>query len=64
MKKVLYRGEKLEVWGEEGEDEGEDGVAHAVEGGGRELVVVAHVVPVSLRLQLERLGQDFAWKIS
>ena len=45
---IAYRSEEFNVWGEEGEDEGEDGVAHGVEGGGWQLIVVVHVVAVAL----------------
>ena len=47
------------AWQEAG-DELEDGIAHAVEGGGGQLVVIVHVVPVALGLELEGLGEDLA----
>ena len=47
------------AWQEAG-DELEDGIAHTVEGGGGQLVVVVHVVPVALGLELEGLGEDLA----
>ena len=55
-----HRTVQLQLAGQEGRDELEDGVTHAVQGGGGQLVVVVHVVAVTFRLQLERLSQDFA----
>jgi hypothetical protein len=45
---LVYRCEELQSGGEEGEEEGQDGVAQAVEGGGRQLIVIVHVVTVTL----------------
>ena len=49
---------ELQLAGQQGGDELEDGVAHAVKGGGGQLVVVVHVVAVTLGLELESLGED------
>ena len=55
-----HRTVELQLPGQQGGDELEDGVAHTVEGRGGQLVVVVHVVAVTLGLQLEGLGEDLA----
>ena len=51
---------QLQLAGQEGRDELEDGVTHAVQGGGGQLVVVVHVVTIALRLEVERLGEHLS----
>ena len=48
LKFLCYRRVEAEGGGKEGEDEGQDGGAHGVEGGGGQLIVVVHVVAVTL----------------
>ena len=43
-----HRVVELQLPGQQGGDELEDGVTHAVEGGGGQLVVVVHVVAIAL----------------
>ena len=51
---------ELQHPGEQGRDELEHGVTHAVQGRGGQLVVVVHVVAVALGLELEGLGEHLA----
>ena len=55
-----HRTVELQFPGQQGGDELEDGVPHAVEGGGGQLVVVVHVVAVTFGLQLEGLSEHLA----
>ena len=55
-----HRTVELQLPGQQGGDELEDGVAHTVEGRGGQLVVVVHVVTVTFRLQLEGLSENLA----
>ena len=56
----FYRVVELKEAGEKGGDELKDGIANTVEGGGRQLVVVVHMVPVALRLEVEGLSENLA----
>ena len=57
---VPVRAVELQHPRQQGRDELEHGVTHAVQGRGGQLIVIIHVVAITLGLELEGLGEDLA----